>query len=332
MVMASNSKEINMDPLFCLGSLNAMVEDRFMERRDVVSFQYFSGSEKLTHPALNSMGALGLSSMAHIGDSIFITTGSKLFDFPLNGSPSSEVPITDIKDVHELTVTDGMLWLANTGMNELTCYDPENREVIERLKLPGVDIEGNSEDTLDTYHCNQCFTDEKGDLLAVVHHVDGKQHMVSITSRVINKLKKQGNGGIINSRTGEVIVSGMKGPHSARVLPDGTYVICDSGLFELCHFDKDWNLIRKTSTKGWSRGVDIGNEYIYVGVSETRKRYLDHFSGTAGAPNCILVFDIETFELVHEIVLKDIEQVNNLYIMTPEITEWFNAFKERYEQ
>lgn len=325
--MTGKKKSICLDPIISLGSLNAKVEDRYMERKDVVSFQYFSKRDRLTIPSLNSIGKLGLSAMAQIDDSIYITTGSQLFDFPLDGAPSKEVPMTDIIDVHEISVIDGKLWLANTGMNELTCYDPKKREVIERLKLPEVDIEGTSEDTIDTYHCNQCFTDEKGSLLAVVHHVDGKQHMVSTASRVINKLKKQGNGGVINSSTGEVIVSGMKGPHSARVLPDGTYVICDSGFFELCHFDKDWNLIRKASTKGWSRGVDIGNEYIYVGVSETRKRYLNLFSGTAGIPNCILVFDIKTFELVHEIVLEDIEQVNNLYIMTPEIAGWFNTFR-----
>ncbi len=319
------------DPIICLGSLNDKIEDRQMRREDVVPFQYFSGTgvENFSLPALNCMSTLGLSSLAHVGDSIYITTDSELFKFPIYSSQFIEIPIPGLKDIHEMTVIDGKLWLANTGMNELICYDPQTKDVSERLHLPEVEKCGDSEDIVDTYHCNQCFEDNKGELLALVHHVDGKQHMVSTASKVVNKLKKQGNGGVINTRTGEVMLKGLKGPHSARVLPDETYVICDSGFLEICHYDSNWNLINKVSTKGWSRGVDIGKEHIYVGVSETRKRYLNLFSGTAGVPNCILVYKIETFRLVHEIVLKAIEQVNNVYIMTPDIWRWIETFKKK---
>lgn len=318
-----------MNSLICLGSLNAKPADRNMGRDDVLPFQVVEAKKPYPFTHVSSLGELGISSLAVLNASIFLCTGNELFEVSEDDFSITQVPIPNMKDVHEISVIDGKLWLANTGANELVCYDPSLKRVSERVALRPLDMDPEARRFIIKYHCNQCFKDNDSNLLAVVHNVDGKQKYMPSRSKRIKRyrvpgaLKLQGKGGIINARTGEVMISGLRGPHSARQLKDGSYIVCDSGRFLLCHYDDKWQPIRTVSTKGWSRGVAISKSFMYVGISVTRKRYLSVLPATVH--NTVMVFDIDTLKPVDEIRIPSIEQINNVYLMQPQVRKWIQA-------
>ncbi len=315
---------INGTMLICLGSLNAKNEDRHMKREEVSPFQYYTLCDKkvFEFSQVSSMGKLGLGSLAVSGNTIYFTTGWEIYEVTADTLEINEIVIPGLNDVHDLEIIDDKLYFANTGINELVCYDPNIKKILERITLPKKTPMIRNSKKADVYHCNQCFEDDNGDLLALVHHVDGKQNLVSISSRIMVKLKQQGNGGVVDARTGEVKLSGLSAPHSLRSLNDGSYIVCDSGRFELCHYDENWKLIKKVSTGGFSRGIAMERDYVYVGVSATRKRYVGILPDSGAEFNTILIFEKRNFELVEKIIVKNVEQINNLYIATKELNKW----------
>lgn len=312
----------DMENIICLGSMNAKPEDRHLQRSEVKPLQYFQGGAFRAFEPLSGYGEHGLGGLVEMGRSVYFTTGWDLWEAGADeGFIPRQIGIEGLRQVHEISVIDEMLWLANTGSNELVCYDPKAGAVVERLCLPRKDG-GDPGEIINTYHCNQAFAGDGGELLALVHHVDGRQHMMGMASKVMTKLKKQGNGGVINARTGEVLISNLSGPHSVRKLRDGSWLVCDSCRSLIANYDPEWKLIRTADSKGWSRGVAVGERYIYVGVSATRRRYLSLMPSTAKVPNMVLVYDPQTWRLAHEIVMHDIEQVTDVCMAGPLMRRW----------
>lgn len=59
--------------------------------------------------------------------------------------------------------------------------------------------------------------------------------------------------------------------------------------------------------------------FFYVGFSETRKHYLRLMPGAKQIPNMIQVYSIKKRKPIGEILLPNIEQVNNTYLISQEI-------------
>ena len=314
--------DLEMEDIICLGTVNAKADDRFLEREDLRPFQYIQGGQARQFPPLNALGEHGISSLVEIDGTIYLATGWDLWAVrPGEDDAPQRLDVEGLVQIHELSVIAGQLWIASTGADQLVCYDPPSRTVVERLSLPGKP-ERKPDGITNTYHCNQVFADDHGELLALVHHVDGRQHLLTLASKVISTLKKQGNGGIIKARTGEVLLDNLSGPHSVRKLRDGSWLVCDSCRSLVALYDQQWRLIRTLAARGWARGVAIGEKYVYVGISATRKRYLSLMPNTAKVPNMILVYDPNSWEMVGEVVMQGIEQVTDVCMMTPLMKRW----------
>ncbi|SHJ85566.1 DUF4915 domain-containing protein [Desulfofundulus thermosubterraneus] len=319
------------EALIITGSLNAKMEDRFMDREQVIPFQVLINGEIKKAVSLSKIGELGISSLAFPEadqNEVYIVPapGVAILKLDIRTGRISRIPCSELEDVHEIEFINGTLWVSNTGYDEVLAINVNTQTVERRINLYDLkepfqknraDRSGDSSSILvDKYHCNQVFADYEGKLFCLVHHVWGRQVLHQVTS----KLKKQGDGGIINLETGERIPLGLKAPHSVRKV-NGNYWVFDSGNATINIYNKSWGLIDRIQTRGWGRGAAVSDKYFYAGISATRKRYLGIIPRSQQAPNMIQVFSTHTKTIVDEVLLFNIEQVNNLYLVNVSLAE-----------
>ncbi|MCB0804105.1 MAG: hypothetical protein KDB74_13490 [Flavobacteriales bacterium] len=301
--------------IIIVGSQNSNTNDRFLERSNIKSVQYFDKNKSFEEISFFSkQGELGISSICWKPSEPliwFYTTGTEIIRLNLETKESRELPIDHLKDIHEISIIDGFLWISNTCYDELVCVDLESELVKERFQLGGgnIQIENGKKNK---YHSNQVFSTYDGELTALVHHVNGEQ----LFNRVAQKLiKSQGNGGVLFLKSGKTIRLQLKAPHSVRKV-NGQYWIFDSGHAQLNVYSKEWKLIKEMSMAGWGRGGDFSDskQLYYAGVSAKRKRYLA-FNEENKQQNMLQIFNYN-FELKAEYLVPNIEQINNVYLIS----------------
>jgi hypothetical protein len=318
------------EAVMVLGGLNAKRQDRSLERGAVKPVQLLIDGEIKPVPFFNSWGVLGVSSLAwHPRNSLtlYVSTGAELTKVDLESRRVAELGVSNLRDVHEMTVIGDVLWIANTGLNEVIAFDVAQERVLKRMSLtvvgsdPKITVDvtkiGNgAAEVADGFHCNQVFGGFDGELYALVHHVSGKQLIRHMAGKFI---KSQGNGGVIDLITGDAVPLGLKGPHSVQKVRE-SYWVFDSGRSMINIYDPTWVLRETLPTKGWGRGADVSEPsgLFYGGVSETRKRYVNLTPRTRRAPNMVQVFSIESRAPISGTKLADIEQVNNVYVVSRE--------------
>jgi len=306
------------------GSLNANKDDQYMSREEIRPVQLIMDNEIIPVRYFDAWGEYGASSFAwseEDEDILYFTTGDTPYQINLENNEYESLEIKGLKDVHEIEMIEEKLWLSNTGRDEAVEVDLLTREISQRVSLnmlkdnKQINIDNNNEEDIsivEKFHCNQITTGYDNQLWALVHHTSGEQ----VIRKVANKLiKNQGNGGVINLNNGEFINLKLKSPHSIRKI-DGNYWVFDSGNSRLHIYDASWELIKKVNTAGFARGSDVTQKgVVCVGISETRKRYLNLIKGGKSVPNMVQFFSGLTTETIGEIVIPDIEQVNNIYII-----------------
>lgn len=313
--------------ILVLGSLNANIDDRYLNRSDIKPVQMIYNGAIKKVLFFNDWGEVGVSSMAYCLKEepvLYVTTGPDLFEFQLGKTTTiTQHKITNLKDVHEITLIDNTLWLANTGYDEVVAFDTKSREVVQRVQLKRFKLKNNLTSNpandenvdwqeIDRFHCNQVFKGIHGQLYALVHHTTGKQLLTRIAKRLI---KKQGDGGVIDLKTGKGIQLWLKAPHTVRIINE-EYWIFDSGNGAINIYTSDWLLKTKIPTRGWGRGADISNDnsLFYAGISKKRTRYRE--SNDVNDGNMVQVFKTHDGDCIGQInVSEGIEQINNLYVI-----------------
>ncbi len=313
--------------ILVLGSLNAKIEDRYHSRSEINPVQIFNDG-KITKPSFfDNWGEVGVSSIVyqlHEGIALYLTTGPDLIELRLDENIiTTPLEVDNLKDVHEITLIDNLLWLANTGYDEVVALDIKSRKVLHRIQLERfklkttlIDKPVSNDETesqeIDRFHCNQVFKGIDGKLYALVHHTTGKQLLTRIAKRLI---KKQGDGGVIDLKTGKGIQLWLKAPHTVRIV-NGEYWIFDSGNEAINVYSSDWRLKNKISTNGWGRGADLSKDgsLFYAGISEKRARYRE--SNDLPNGNMVQVFKTKDGACIGQINVSDgIEQINNIYVI-----------------
>ena len=318
------------EAILVLGSINANLEDRCTARDKISPVQVIIDGQVKKVKYFQLWGEMGVSALTPIKDdwtSFFLTTGNDLFKINIDrdrGITTNCINIDNLKDVHEITLIDNILWLANTGYDEVIAYNINKQMAQERVRLEKFRSQNkisrvfNTDiSEIDTFHCNQAFKGYDNFMYVLTHHASGRQ----LIKRIAKKLKKQhGDGGVINIDTNEAYDLNLRGPHTVRKLND-QYWIFDSGSSTINIYDHSWKLLQKLPTKGWGRGADFSTNsgLYYAGISETRKRYREKNS-EAAIGNLVQVFSIKNLGCVGEIPIPDgIEQVNNVYVIPRQI-------------
>ncbi len=314
-----------------VGSQNANEADRFLERSQIKSVQLLKGNNQFEAiKFFNQIGELGISSICWTKEEPLIwyyTTGNELFELDLIDGIVQSIHIPRVKGIHEIKVINGLLWISNTFFDEVIAYGIKERKVIKRVRLQSssenvkaiseADVDPKNLDRQNKFHCNQVFEDYEGNLVALVHHVNGEQIINRVAQRLI---KNQGNGGVLFIEGGKTKRLRLKAPHSVRLV-NNQYWIFDSGHAQLNVYSRSWDLIKEISMAGWGRGGDYSNyreEYI-AGVSAKRKRYLA-FNEENKEANMLQAFDLN-FQLKWECEVPNVEQINNVYVISKEQLE-----------
>ena len=79
-----------------------------------------------------------------------------------------------------------------------------------------------------------------------------------------------GAGIVFDLESGEDLVRGLDCPHDPRLV-DGLWLVCNSGRKELLAADAaDGRIVRRLELEGWTRGLEVGDDVLYVGESANR--------------------------------------------------------------
>lgn len=240
----------------------------------------------------------------------------------------NKLELGKIGGLHDINFLENDLWITNTEYDEVIKFDPTTNQVAQRISLEEFrtvlgNVDDEIEQTKDRFHCNQIFRDYNGDLCVLIHHITGWQFYRIVMEALI---RRQGDGGIINLDKKEVIRLKLQSPHSVRKIND-EYWVQDSTDQTTKIYDQNWELSGSIPTGGFGRGVDFSEKegIAYIGISATRKRYLQVIPTGGKHDNRIILVDIKTRKELDLISIPNIEQLDNLYILNEKMKTIFEA-------
>lgn len=114
----------------------------------------------------------------------------------------------------------------------------------------------------DAWHLN-CLVMRGGDL-----HVCAFGRFMR--SREWNEDRLRPSGFVCNFSTGEDILTGLAQPHTPRFLDDA-WLVCNSAQSELLELEATGAMRRRLQLRGFTRGIAITDDYLFIGESASRK-------------------------------------------------------------
>ena len=177
-------------------------------------------------------------------------------------------------DIHDVLIHKDLIYFVATQKNEVFCMDI-NFNYINSWKLPGED---------DSWHINS---------IAIY-----KERLIASAfgSFKIHREYKNGTlelGKVFDVQTREVLINGLSQPHSLTVENNYLY-ICNSEKKEF-HIYDDFTLVKRITVPGYARGLALGKNHIYVGVSLSRNVSFEESENDSGS---IAVFDKSSMQLL----------------------------------
>ena len=153
-------------------------------------------------------------------------------------------------DVHDVLIYGDWCYLVNTSGNEIIRYNCNTEEVNK----------WNFSRELDSFHINSlAFWNDKIVFSAFGEFKETRGY----------KGKTEGSGFVQDLVTGDKLIVGLSQPHS--LTPNqGNLVIANSEIMSLAEYDKYGELVRDKKLDGYTRGICIVNNHIYVGLSCSR--------------------------------------------------------------
>ena len=163
-------------------------------------------------------------------------------------------------DLHEITLHKNRLYVANTGYESVDIIDLETK-IVERVDLLGESLRKNRPE----YQQNQ---DSKPHL----HHISS----ITIDDEeniVLGMVRQQR---ILNLTKWEWIGSKYSSPvHDVEFIDGKIWFTTVGGL--ISNSEETWNLADYQSEIGWTRGLAVTDEGIYVGTTAIRESNHDYY-------------------------------------------------------
>jgi hypothetical protein len=155
-------------------------------------------------------------------------------------------------EVHDVRHYQGKLYTVSTGTNELIRI-AEDGEILERRKYAGWG---------DSWHIN-CMDEWNGRLvLSAFGKFDRHRGWKDLS---------KGSGIVFDAFTEEVLWDGLNKPHTPRIDEHGNKYVCDSANHLLCVDPANGEKF-DVQIPGFTRGLAIGKDYLYVGLSQPREK------------------------------------------------------------
>jgi acetolactate synthase I/II/III large subunit len=182
--------------------------------------------------------------------------------------------IDALREPHDLA-WDGEAFVAVSTMSNSLVWLDASGEVIRTWQAEG---DG------DAWHLNSLVVAEERLVAAAFGRFS--RH------REWSEARLAGRGIVFDLETGEDLVAGLDCPHDPRLL-DGLWLVCNSARRELVGVDPaSGAVVRRAELDGWTRGLEVGEECLYVGESANRADPL------ADGLASVAVIDRETWSIV----------------------------------
>jgi acetolactate synthase-1/2/3 large subunit len=161
--------------------------------------------------------------------------------------------VDELREGHDLTWEGDSLLAVSTMANSVLWLGPSGN--VERTwKAPG---EG------DAWHLNSLLVHEGHVYAAAFGRFDAHREWSGNADE---------RGLVVDLSRDRDVISGLSQPHHPR-LAGGTWLICNSGRGELLALDESSHEVRgRAELGGWTRGLAITDDEVFVGVSGDRKR------------------------------------------------------------
>lgn len=211
-----------------------------------------------------------------------------------------EVRVSDAAlDLHDLLIEGNSIWAVATESNALLHLDSQGGES-ERIVFSSVP---------DSWHVN-----------SVARH-EGRL-LVSAFGRFAShrgyKGNTRGQGEILDAATGQTVIPGLSQPHSLLSVGRELWV-CSSEEGEVLAY-VDGECVRRLRVHGYARGLAIGRNHLYVGISRPREQStLD--VGRRFESAVIAVYDLQSSDLVGHVALPWNEIYDIRLVESEEVAE-----------
>jgi GT2 family glycosyltransferase len=200
--------------------------------------------------------------------------------------------LVDLADIHDVLEYDDHYYVVGTTHNEVIKFNKDGSEV-ERWRSLGED---------DSKHLN-CLAIWNG---RVVYSAFGE-----FTEHRGYKGRSAGQGVVKDLETGETLIAGLSQPHSLLQYR-ANLLVANSEMKEICEYSSSGALIRSKNLKGYTRGICLSGNVIYVGLS--RSRNIDNLSVNTAA---VLALDAETWEELDRVAIPAAEIYSIVSINNP---------------
>jgi hypothetical protein len=165
-------------------------------------------------------------------------------------TPVDVTPLPDIRDPHSIAVTDGWIYIAATGTDEV------RRAELARLGQASEAVWRASDEGCDTHHVNSLLV------------VDGHLLCSAFGPRTESRWSTALDGYIADTTTGEILWKCIEQPHSLTHGPDGLYIAESRRARVRCLHNG-----RALEVDGYARGLAFGPDgSIVAGSSPGRSR------------------------------------------------------------
>jgi hypothetical protein len=154
-------------------------------------------------------------------------------------------------DIHDVLYHEGHYYLVGTQHNEILCVT-ESGLIKDRWILEGED---------DSCHINSLAL--WNGRLVFSAFGDFKKHRGY-------KDGTKGKGFVQEVETGRRLITGLSQPHSLVPVDGGDLFLANSECFEIVEFSDRCEKKRTFRVGGYARGVFVGKDRVYVGISKSR--------------------------------------------------------------
>jgi hypothetical protein len=183
-----------------------------------------------------------------------------------------------VSEGHDLAWDGSSFIVVSTATNTIVWVSPSG-EITRTWKAPG---EG------DAWHLNDLLLKD-GDVYVAGFRKD-PQH------RAWASHLEEPSGFVMSVTTGQDALQGITCPHSPRFF-DGAWAVCNSAGGELLQFDQSGREVaRRLKLEGWTRGLAVGDELLFVGESGIREPF-------AGGASTVAIVDRASWSLMDRVSL-----------------------------
>ncbi len=165
-------------------------------------------------------------------------------------------------DIHDILIHDQHLYIVTTDNNSVIQLD-DTFNIADSWQLPGEH---------DSAHINSVAYYGGHLIASIFGHFEKHRGYKGDTL---------GKGQVIDLVSGKTCIDGLSQPHSLTVVDNQLY-LCSSEDMAL-HIYDGYKLDRKISLPGYARGICVGKDHIYVGISISRNIDPDKRGGHKGS-------------------------------------------------